>query len=67
MPVRAHLQTTSVEGGKRLEGAGVSFDRWCAIVTALDAGRDPGIEAQEADALVKRGLVQQAYKLGVRQ
>jgi|688.fasta_scaffold03280_19 hypothetical protein len=67
MLVRAHLQTTSVEGGKRLEGAGVSFDRWCAIVTALDAGRDPGIEAQEADALVKRGLVQQAYKLGVRQ
>jgi len=65
--VKAHLQTTSADGIKRLEGAGVSFDRWCAIVAALDAGRDPGIEAQEADALVKRGLVQQAYKLGVRQ
>ena len=49
-----------------LDGAGVSFDRWCAIVTALDADFDPALETQEADALVKRGFVQRTYRLGAR-
>ncbi len=64
--VKARVQENSIVGGKPLVGAGVSFDRWSAIVTALDAGRDPDLEAQEADELVKRGLVQRTYRLGAR-
>ncbi|MCA9626896.1 MAG: hypothetical protein KC766_04500, partial [Myxococcales bacterium] len=64
--VGARLQETATAGGKVLDGTGVSFDRWCAIVATLDAGKEPAIEAQEADALVKRGLVQRTYRLGAR-
>lgn len=64
--VGIRLQETATAGGKVLGGTGVSFDRWCAIVAALDAGQEPTIEAQEADALVKRGLVQRTYRLGTR-
>jgi hypothetical protein len=65
MVVSARIQQYAVAGGKLLGESGVSFDRWCAIVTALDAGRDPALEQQEADALVKRSFVQRTYRLGV--
>jgi hypothetical protein len=64
--VKARAQENSAAGRKQLDGAGVSFDRWCAIVTALDADFDAALETQEADALVKRGFVQRTYRLGVR-
>jgi hypothetical protein len=64
--VKARVQENSVAAGKQLDGTGVSFDRWCAIVTALDADREPALETQEADALVTRGLVQRTYRLGAR-
>jgi hypothetical protein len=64
--VSVRIQHNAVAGGKLLGDSGVSFDRWCAIVTALDAGRDPALEQQEADALVKRSFVQRTYRLGVR-
>jgi hypothetical protein len=64
--VKARVQESSIAGGKQLDGAGVSFDRWCEIVTTIDVGRDPTLEAQEAEALVTRGLVQRAYRLGAR-
>jgi hypothetical protein len=64
--VKARAQENSTAGGKQLDGAVVSFDRWCAIVTALDADFDPALETQEADALVKRGFVQRTYRLGAR-
>jgi len=64
--VKARVQENSLSGGKVLGDAGVSFERWCAIVAALEAGRDPALEPQEADALVKRGFVQRTYRLGVR-
>ncbi|MBK8588219.1 MAG: hypothetical protein IPN77_03635 [Sandaracinaceae bacterium] len=56
----------SVMGSSRLSDTPVSFDRWCAIVRALDAGRDPALEPQEADALVKRNIVERTYRLGVK-
>jgi hypothetical protein len=64
--VRSRIHQASLDGGHLLEGTGVSFDRWCAIVSALDAGLDPGIEPQESEALVNRGFLQRAYKLGAR-
>jgi hypothetical protein len=64
--VSARIQHNAIAGDKQLAGAGVSFDRWCAIVAALDAGKDPVLETQEADALVKRNLVQRTYRLGVK-
>jgi hypothetical protein len=64
--VSAHVQEHTVTGGKLLGDAGISFDRWCAIVSAFDAGRDPTLEPQEADALVGRNLVQRTYRLAVR-
>ena len=64
--VKARVHENTVSGGKVLGAAGVSFERWCVIVGALDAGRDPALEAQEADALVGRGLVQRTYRLGAR-
>lgn len=64
--VRSRIHDYSARGSELLGDAGVSFDRWCAIVTALDAGREPHLEPQEADALVKRGLIQRTYRLGVR-
>lgn len=64
--ITARVQEHTVAGGKLLSETGVSFDRWCAIVSALDAGRDPALEPQEADALVKRGFVQRTYRLGVK-
>ena len=64
--VKARVQESSIAAGKQLDGAGVSFDRWCAIVTTLDAGRDPTLETQEAEALLTRGLVQRTYRLGAR-
>ncbi len=64
--VKARVQENSAAGGKLLGDGGMTFDRWCAIVTALDAGRDPALEPQEAEALVKRGLIQRTYRLGVR-
>jgi hypothetical protein len=64
--VKTRIQENSSAGVKQLDGAGVSFDRWCTVVTALDASCDPALETQEAEALVKRGLVQQTYRLGVR-
>jgi hypothetical protein len=53
-------------GAALLAGTGISFDRWCAIVAALDSERDPALEPQEADALVRRNLVQRTYRLGVK-
>lgn len=64
--ITARVQEHTVAGSKLLGETGVSFDRWCAIVSALDAGRDPALEPQEADALVKRGFVQRTYRLGVK-
>lgn len=64
--VRTRLHQASLDGGHLLEGTGVSFDRWCAIVSAVDAGLDPGIEPQESEALVNRGFLQRTYKLGAR-
>lgn len=64
--VQGRVQECTVEGGKRLQSTGVSFDRWCNIVAALDAGRDPSLEAQEADALVARNLILRTYRLGGR-
>jgi hypothetical protein len=64
--VSTRVQEHTVTGCKLLVETGISFDRWCAIVGALDAGRDPALEPQEADALVKRNLVQRTYRLGVK-
>ncbi len=64
--VKTRVQENTVAGGKALGSTSVSFDRWCAIVVALDGGRDPALETQEADALVSRGLVQRTYRLGAR-
>ncbi|WP_137179171.1 hypothetical protein [Roseomonas sp. AR75] len=64
--VSARVQEHTVAGGKLLADTGISFDRWCAIVGALDAGRDPALEPQEADALLKRNLVRRTYRLGVK-
>lgn len=64
--ISTRVQEYTVTGGKLLAETGISFDRWCAIVSALDAGRDPVLEPQEADALVKRDLVQRTYRLGVK-
>jgi hypothetical protein len=61
---RVHQNT--VAGGKLLGPTGVTFDRWCAIVEIFDAGRNPALEPQEADALVAGNLVQRAYRLGSR-
>ncbi|MDM0077454.1 hypothetical protein QTH90_23810 [Variovorax sp. J2P1-59] len=63
--VSSRIQDNTASGYRMLAGTGLSFDRWCAIVHALDAGRDPVLEPQEADALVKRNLVQRTYRLGV--
>lgn len=57
-------QETATAGSKLLDGTSISFDRWCAIVTSLDGERDPALEPQEADALVKRNFVQRTYRLG---
>lgn len=64
--VSIRAQEHADTGGSVLAGTGISFDRWCAIVAALDAGRDPALEPQEADALVSRNLVQRTYRLGVK-
>jgi hypothetical protein len=64
--VSTRVQEHTVTGGKLLAETGISFDRWCAIVGTLDAGRDPALEPQEADALVKRNLVQRTYRLRVK-
>jgi hypothetical protein len=64
--VSTRVQEHTVTGGKLLGDTGISFDRWCAIVGALDAGRDPALEPQEADALVKRNFLQRTYRLGVK-
>ena len=64
--VQAAVHEASVMGSSRLSDTPVSFDRWCAIVRALDAGRDPALEPQEADALVKRNIVERTYRLGVK-
>ena len=65
--VSSRIQNNTAAGDKMLANTGLSFDRWCAIALALDAGRDPALEPQEADALVKRNLVQRTYRLGVKQ
>jgi hypothetical protein len=64
--VKARVHENSVVGGRQLGTIGVSFERWCAVVAALDSERDPALEAQESDALVDRGLVQRTYRLGRR-
>ena len=64
--VSTRVQEHTVTGGKLLAETGISFDRWCAIVGTLDAGRDPALEPQAADALVKRNLVQRTYRLRVK-
>lgn len=64
--VQSRIHQASLDGGRLLEGTGVSFNRWCAIVAAVDSGLDPGIEPQESEALVNRGFLQRTYKLGAR-
>ena len=64
--VRRATHDAAVSGASRLSGTAVSFERWSAVVAALDGGRDPGLEAQEAEALVARGFIQRTYRLGVR-
>jgi len=64
--VSIRAQEHADTGRSVLAGTGISFDRLCAIVAALDAGRDPALEPQEADALVSRNLVQRTYRLGVK-
>ena len=65
--VSTRAQEHAVTGGSLLADTGISFDRWCAIVNALDAGHDPALEPQEAEALVRRNIVQRTYRLGVKQ
>jgi hypothetical protein len=60
------VQDYAVAGAKLLGDTGVGYDRWCTIVAALDAGRDPALEPQEAEVLVRRNLVQRTYRLGVK-
>ena len=62
--VQKVIHDAAVTGASRLSGTGVSFERWCSVVAALDAGREPGLEAQEGDALVARGYIQRTYRLG---
>lgn len=64
--VSRRVQENTLAGTQLLGESGISFDRWCAVVSALEAGRDPALEPQEADALVTRGFVQRTYRLGVR-
>jgi hypothetical protein len=64
--ISASRQANALAGAKLLGDSGVSFDRWCSIAMALEEGRDPPLEPQEADALVKRNFVQRTYRLGVR-
>lgn len=64
--VKSRVHENTVAGEKVLGSTGVSFDRWCEIVVALDAGRNPALETQEAEALVGRGLVERTYRLGAR-
>jgi hypothetical protein len=64
--INSRIQSNTASGATLLAGTGLSFDRWCAIVSALDGSRDPALEPQEADALVKRNLVQRTYRLGVK-
>ena len=64
--VKARVHENTVAGGRVLGSTGVNFDRWCEIVVALDAGRNPALETQEAEALVDRGLVERTYRLGGR-
>jgi len=64
--VGTRAQEHAATGDSLLADTGISFDRWCQIVSALDAGRDPALEPQEADALVSRNLVQRTYRLGVK-
>lgn len=64
--VKSRVHEMTVAGGKMLKPTGVSFDRWCAIVGALDGGREPSLETQEAESLVSRGFVQRTYRLGAK-
>lgn len=64
--VNACVHECRVAGDRQLAATGVSFGRWCAVVAALDSGRDPALEPREAEALVERGLVQRTYRLGGR-
>lgn len=64
--VQARILELARAAAGHLEGTGVTFDRWCAIVAILDADRDPKLETQEADALVKKGFIKRTYRLGGR-
>jgi len=58
--VRARLEI----GNRELAGTCVTCQRWCGVVEALDAGRDPTLDPPEAEDLVRRNLVERTYRLG---
>jgi hypothetical protein len=64
--VQKAIHDAASSGAHRLFGTGISFERWGAVVFALDAGRDPELETQEAASLVDGGFIQRTYRLGVR-
>jgi hypothetical protein len=51
-------------GDHLLASAGITFERWRRVVEALDAGRDPDLDSQEAEKLVNAGLLVRTYRLG---
>ena len=62
--VQDRMHAGAAEGGKLIGATGLTFDRWCEIVAKLDSTEDPRLEPQEAEALVRRGLVERTYRLG---
>lgn len=57
-------QQAESAGAQAMQGLGVSFERWCAIVESLEEDGEPMLEPQEADALVERGFLRRTYRLG---
>ncbi|HUY34894.1 MAG TPA: hypothetical protein VMV69_19260 [Pirellulales bacterium] len=52
------------EAETALDGSGVSFREWKAIVAALAEGRQPSVDAGQAEALVAKGFLERTYRLG---
>ena len=53
-----------VNEGKELLPAPISFERWQRIVETIKEDKDPNLSQEEAESLVRQGLLVRSYRLG---
>ena len=60
----AERRSQLLQEGNQLLPEGIRFERWQAIVAAIEQGKDPDLATSEEEPLLRSGLLVRTYRLG---